>query len=88
VASGGTSLIHGRVLDARGRPVAGARIAWVSGPLALPDVALLTDAQGRFTLAAPQPGRYELRADSDTGSATAVVLAAGAPLTLALQLVR
>ena len=86
--AGPTTLIHGRVLDARGRALAGARISWAEGPVPLPDVALLSDAQGRFTLAAPPPGRYVLRADSDAGRASATVHAAGAPLTLELTVGR
>lgn len=59
-------LITGQVLDARGRPVAGARLDWVQAPVGLPDVALLSGADGGFTLAVPAAGRYRLRASSDT----------------------
>lgn len=65
-------LVHGRVLDAQGRGVAGARISWVDGPLPLPDIALLSGADGGFTLAAPLPGRYRLRADAEDSDGTAL----------------
>ncbi len=58
-------LITGHVLDARGRPVAGARLDWVQAPVALPDVALLSGPDGGFTLAVPAAGRYRLRVSSD-----------------------
>ena len=81
------SLIQGVVLNARGQPVAGARVSWVQAPVAMPDVSLLTDSDGRFTLAAPVPGRYTLRCDSDhQGSAQQVLQARGQPLELKLTL--
>ena len=33
---------------------------FASGPCALPDIALLTDAKGAFALAAPMKGSYRL----------------------------
>ena len=84
-----TTLIHGRVVDAHGQPVAQARVGWADGPVALPDVMLLSDAQGRFTLAAPAPGHYTLQCHSDAhGQARLAVQAAGQPLTLTLRLPR
>jgi protocatechuate 3,4-dioxygenase beta subunit len=84
-----STLVQGTVVDARGKPLAGARVGWVDGPVPLPDVMMLTDAGGRFTLAAPAPGPYRLRADSDRhGHAEVVVQAAGQPLVLTLQLPR
>lgn len=85
-------LLQGRVLDAQGRGVAGARIAWVSGPVDLPDLALLSGADGSFTLAAPVPGRYSLRADAQASDGTALQAQAtlqlpqdSGPLELRLQ---
>jgi hypothetical protein len=69
-----TRLIHGSVLDVSGRPVALARVYFVKAPVAMPDVAALSDAQGRFTLSVPQAGDYEIGASSDTGSASATVV--------------
>ena len=54
------SAVSGRVLDSHGRPVAAATVYFVSGPVALPDIAQLTGADGRFSLVAPAPGRYRI----------------------------
>lgn len=84
-----SSLIQGVVLNARGQPVAGARVSWVQAPVAMPDVSLLTDSAGRFTLAAPAPGSYTLRCDSDhQGSVEQVLQARGQPMQVTLKLVR
>lgn len=89
MASQRSTLVQGIVVDARGRPLAGARVGWVEGPVPLPDVMLLSDAAGQFTLAAPAPGSYRLRADTDHhGHAEATVQAAGQPLALTLRLPR
>ena len=57
--------LSGQVLDAAGRPVAGAVLAWVAGPVPLPDIALLSGADGSFTITAPVAGRYLLACNSD-----------------------
>jgi hypothetical protein len=59
------ALIAGRVLQSGGRPIAGARVLFTSGPVALPDIAALTDDTGRFSLAAPWPGDYVLEVVAD-----------------------
>jgi len=53
-------LISGIVRSADGQPVAGARVFFASGPGPFPDIAALTDGQGRFALSAPSPGTYEI----------------------------
>ena len=66
--------ISGTVVDAAGRPVAQARVYAVKASGAMPDIAALTDRQGRFTITAPLPGGYEIGCTSDAhGSATAAV---------------
>ena len=66
--------LSGRVVDAAGRPVGGATVYVVRAPGPTPDIAALTDRDGRFVLAAPQPGRYEIGCRSEAhGSATAEV---------------
>ena len=66
--------LSGIVLDASGRPVAHARVYIVKAPAAVPDVAALTGADGRFTLAAGRAGVYEVACSTDTlGSASATV---------------
>jgi Carboxypeptidase regulatory-like domain len=56
----GGAVIRGRVHRADGSAVPEARVFFVSAPVAVPDVALLTDDGGRFALYAPAPGRYEV----------------------------
>ena len=86
---GPASMIQGLVLDARGHPVAGARISWAQAPVPVPDVALLSDDSGRFVLAAPAPGSYTLRCDSDQqGSAEERLQATGRALHVTLKLKR
>ena len=67
-----TSIISGHVRTRAGQPVAQARVYFRQGPGALPDIAVLTDARGAFSLAAPQPGSYQLGCAAD-GFATASV---------------
>lgn len=72
------AIIRGQVLDPEGRPVAGAAVYVVSAPAAMPDIAQLTDGDGRFVLGAPLPGRYALGARSDVlGQAQAEVEVSG-----------
>lgn len=59
------ALITGIVTDETGRPVPGARIAFTSGPVPVPDVALITDRSGTFTVSAPTPGTYEITVVAD-----------------------
>jgi Carboxypeptidase regulatory-like domain len=59
------ALITGLVSRSDGRPIAGARVLFASGPGAFPDIAALTDGTGRFTLAAPLPGDYTLEVVAD-----------------------
>ena len=63
--AGPLRMISGTVLSASGQPVAQARIYVLAAPGAVPDVALLTDADGRFELGALQPGAYEIGANTD-----------------------
>ncbi len=59
------TIIEGQVLDPEGRPVAEAAVYVVSATASMPDIAQLTADDGRFTLAAPLPGRYTIGARSD-----------------------
>jgi hypothetical protein len=65
-------LVSGVVTDAAGKPVAGARVYFTSGPGSFPDVAGLTDARGAFTLTASGAGNYQLECAAE-GYATANV---------------
>lgn len=83
-------VIEGTVLDAAGQPVPQARVSIVESPVAMPDMALLTDAAGRFVLGAPAEGRYLLGIDSDSaGSARQpVTIGGGATAALSITLPR
>jgi Carboxypeptidase regulatory-like domain len=52
--------ILGTVTGPNGATVAEASVYFVDGPVPLPDVAQLTDEEGRFRLAAPVPGTYRI----------------------------
>ncbi len=64
--------LAGRVVDARGAPVPDALVTVVAGTVPFPEIALLVDAEGRFTLRLPD-GRFTLRAHSGAGSGDAEV---------------
>lgn len=73
-----TYILAGQVVDAAGKAIALASIYFVSGPAALPDIAMLTGTDGKFTLAVPAEGRYEIGARADNYQArTACVLVSG-----------
>ena len=59
------ALISGVVVDRDGRPLADARVAFSGGPVPLPDLAMLTDDQGQFTVAVPVHGTYEMTFTAD-----------------------
>ncbi|RPI06585.1 MAG: carboxypeptidase regulatory-like domain-containing protein [Zetaproteobacteria bacterium] len=81
-------LIRGVVRTAAGRPVAGARVFFRSGPGSLPDIAALTGDDGTFALTAPAAGTYEVAAAADDAVpvSTTVVLTAGEAATVTLRL--
>ena len=79
--------VRGKVLDARGKPVAGARLLWQHAPVALPDTAALSQADGSFVLAVPVAGHYTLQGVSDRHGETRVELdigSGGSTVTLRL----
>ena len=79
--------ISGTVRDAAGRPVARARVYVVKAPGAVPDVAALTGADGRYTLGAARPGVYEIACSTDAlGSAAATVEVGASGATAELRL--
>ncbi len=55
-----SAIISGRVAGKDGRPIAGANVMFAHGPVALPDIAQVTDATGAFALAAPADGSYRI----------------------------
>jgi hypothetical protein len=55
---GQVSTVSGVVTDDAGRPLADVAVAFTRAPVPVPDIAVLTGADGRFVLAAPAPGAY------------------------------
>jgi hypothetical protein len=53
-------VISGVVRTTGGDPVQQARVYFTAGPVALPDIAALTDEEGSFTLSAPDAGTYRI----------------------------
>lgn len=57
------SVIEGRVIDQAGKPVAGARVAYVEKwdpPLGFPEHATRSDGDGKFRIANVKPGEYNV----------------------------
>lgn len=57
--------ISGTVLELNGKPIEDVRVYFVTGPLPLPEIAALTDKDGKFTLTAPAEGEYEIGFSAD-----------------------
>lgn len=75
-------------MTAGGRPAAGVRVFFRSGPEPLPDIAALTGGDGTFALTAPAAGTYEVAAvadDAEPASAT-VSVTAGATVKVTMRL--
>jgi Carboxypeptidase regulatory-like domain len=53
-------IVAGVVRGPAGEPVPQARVFVARGPVPVPDIAALTDAEGRFALSLPAAGTYEL----------------------------
>jgi len=60
-----TPVVAGVVRDRNGDPVDAARVYVIETPVALPDIAALTDAAGSFSIGVPVPGRYTVEATAD-----------------------
>jgi len=52
--------ILGTVTGPNGEKIAEASVYFMDGPVPLPDIAQLTDDDGRFRMAAPAPGTYRI----------------------------
>ncbi len=59
--------LHGRVVNADGRPVPEAIVMIPAGSVPVPEIALIADANGGFVVRLP-PGRFLFRAVSPEGS--------------------
>lgn len=75
--SGTARIIAGAVRDATGKPVAQARVYFSAAPGSVPDVAVLTGADGRFRLSAPRSGKYRVSASSDAHGSSSVEVEVG-----------
>jgi protocatechuate 3,4-dioxygenase beta subunit len=71
-----SQVISGTVRNDAGRPVENARVYLVSGPASFPDIAALTDPDGRFSLSTPTPGQYSIACEADAGSGLVTVTVA------------
>ncbi len=82
-------IISGTVSNAAGNPIAGARLLFVDGPVALPDIAALTDEKGAFALSVPVAGAYRIRCVADDYRPTEVdtVIDIGTNPKLVIELV-
>lgn len=64
----------GRVVDSTGAPVPHARIVIASGSVPMPEIALVADGEGRFSLRLP-PGVFTLRAHAEVRTGEVAVQA-------------
>jgi hypothetical protein len=80
------SVIRGTVRDSEGAAISGARVFYKSAPIAVPDVAILTDERGRFAMGAPAAGDYELRCVADGFAPAVVATSVGAPSEVELEI--
>jgi hypothetical protein len=85
---GRSNIIAGVVRDSRGRPVSQARVYFTAAPVALPDIAALTNEQGEFSLSAPTDGNYEVEcaADGFSLASTKVMIKSSQETTLQIKL--
>ena len=65
-SDGGSAARSGRVVDASGAPVARARIVIVAASVPVPEIALLSDDEGRFWVWLPH-GVFTFRAHGPAG---------------------
>lgn len=68
------SVIYGMVCDPKGQPVVEARVYFIDGPVPLPDIAVLTDSSGKFSLSAPAAGTYHIGCTADGFASTTVTV--------------
>lgn len=81
--------IAGLVRGGTGEPVPQARVVFESAPAAVPDIAVLTDADGRFTLGTVGAGDYLLSAHAEGYEPTrAAVVVGDAPVSVDLRMTK
>lgn len=88
--AGHQSVISGTVRDPQRQPVMDARAYFVDGPVPLPDIAVLTDSNGKFSLTAPVPGTYHIgcTADGFASTTTTVSVKSGQDVQIEIELKR
>jgi hypothetical protein len=59
------TLIHGVVRSSGGVPIAEARVYLTQAPDDVPDIAALSNDEGRFTLGLTKPGTYRLECSAE-----------------------
>ena len=59
------AILHGKIVDPNGKPVAEATVYFISAPVAMPDVAQLTDTNGQITMSVGVAGKYVIGASAD-----------------------
>jgi hypothetical protein len=78
-------LHRGRVLDRQGHPVEGALIGVEWGTAPVPEIALVSDADGRFALDLPA-GRFRIWVHAPDGRRTVLEVAGGGGEEIIAQL--
>jgi hypothetical protein len=81
-------IVAGVVRGPAGEQVAQARVFIARGPVPVPDIAALTDTEGRFTLSLPARGSYEVAcvAEGYAPSSTTLEVADDRDLRVELRL--
>jgi hypothetical protein len=84
------NVISGIVVDPQGKPVSDARVYFTNAPVPLPDIALLTDSNGKFSLSAPSTGIYtlECRVEGFAPTASTVTVTGNQEVQLEIRLRR
>jgi protocatechuate 3,4-dioxygenase beta subunit len=80
------TVIHGRVIDGQGKPVAQAAVYIVSAPAAMRDIAQLTNGDGRFAISVSVPGPYRFGARSDGGQTASAEVNVSGQTSVAVEL--
>jgi hypothetical protein len=79
-------IVVGVVRGPAGEHVQQARVFIARGPVPVPDVAVLTDAEGQFTLSLPTRGIYEVSSAAEGYAPTSATLEAANEGELRLEL--
>lgn len=85
------TVVAGQVRSSEGDPIVEARAYFARAPVSLPDIAALTDADGRFSLFAPVPGRYQIECSADhfvSATATLEISDKESEIDVVVELVR